>query len=98
VVANFVAQGGDFSSGDGFGGPGFTIPSEFTELRFLEGVIGMASAGKDTEGSQFFITHSPQPHLDGLYTAFGRVVSGMDVVAELLVGDRIVRATVERGG
>jgi peptidylprolyl isomerase len=97
VVPNFVAQGGDFASGDGYGGPGFTIRSEFTLIRYLRGVIGMASAGKDTEGSQFFITHSMQPHLDGAYTAFGWVVEGMDAVDRLLVGDRIVRATVERG-
>lgn len=96
VVPNFVVQGGDFASGDGFGGPGFTIRSEFTLIPYLRGVIGMASAGKDTEGSQFFITHSMQPHLDGGYTAFGWVVEGMDVVDRLLVGDRIVRATVER--
>jgi peptidylprolyl isomerase len=98
VVPNFVVQGGDFSSGDGFGGPGFTITSEFTLVPFGEGVAGMASSGKDTEGSQFFITHAPQPHLDGAYTAFGWVVEGMDVVERLLVGDRIVRATVEPGG
>ncbi len=97
VVPNFVAQGGDFASGDGYGGPGFTIRSEFTLIRYLRGVIGMASAGKDTEGSQFFITHSMQPHLDGAYTAFGWVVDGMDAVDRLLVGDRILKATVERG-
>ncbi len=96
VVPNFVVQGGDFASGDGFGGPGFTIRSELTLIPYLRGVIGMASAGKDTEGSQFFITHSMQPHLDGGYTAFGWVVEGMDVVDRLLVGDRIVRATIER--
>ena len=98
VVPNFVAQGGDFSSGDGFGGPGFTIRSELTLVDYLRGVIGMASSGKDTEGSQFFITHSMQPHLDGGYTAFGWVVEGMDAVDRLLVGDRILRASVERGG
>lgn len=97
VVPNFVVQGGDFSTGDGFGGAGFTIRSEFNLLPFDEGVVGMASAGKDTEGSQFFITHSAQPHLDGAYTAFGRVSKGMDVVARLMVGDRIIRATVEAG-
>lgn len=98
VVPNFVVQGGDFSSGDGFGAAGFTIRSEFTTLAFREGVVGMASAGKDTEGSQFFITHSAQPHLDGSYTAFGRVERGKDVVDRLMVGDVIVKATVEAGG
>lgn len=97
VVPNFVVQGGDFASGDGFGGPGFTIRSEFGEIPYLRGVIGMASAGKDTEGSQFFITHSMQPHLDGGYTSFGWVVEGMDVVDLLQVGDRIVKASVEPG-
>ena len=97
VVPNFVIQGGDFTSGDGFGGPGFTIRSEFGEIPYRRGVIGMASAGKDTEGSQFFITHSPQPHLDGGYTSFGWVVEGMDAVDLIQVGDRIVRATVEPG-
>lgn len=97
VVPNFVVQGGDFSTGDGFGGAGFTIRSEFNLIPFDEGVVGMASAGKDTEGSQFFITHSAQPHLDGGYTAFGRVLKGVDVVARLMVGDRITKATVEHG-
>lgn len=97
VEPNFVVQGGDFTSGDGFGGPGFTITSEFTQVPFVEGALGMASAGKDTEGSQFFLTHSMQPHLDGGYTAFGWVVEGMDVVNALQMGDRIVRATVEPG-
>lgn len=98
VVPNFVAQGGDVAARDGSGTPDFALPSEFTQLAFAEGVVGMASAGKDTEGSQFFVTHSRQPHLDGAYTAFGWVVEGMDVVARLMVGDRIVKATVERGG
>jgi peptidylprolyl isomerase len=97
VVPNFVVQGGDFTSRDGFGGPGFTIRSEFTLIPYRRGVIGMASAGKDTEGSQFFITHSMQPHLDGGYTSFGWVVEGMDAVDRLLVGDRIVRARIASG-
>ena len=98
VVPNFVAQGGDVGAGDGSGGPGFAIKSEFTEVPYLRGSAGMASAGKDTEGSQFFFTHSMQPHLDGSYTNFGWVISGMDVVDRLDVGDRILRATVEPGG
>ncbi|MGB5873696.1 MAG: peptidylprolyl isomerase [Bacteroidota bacterium] len=88
VVPNFVVQGGD-PRGDGWGGPGYTIRSEFSTLSYLTGAIGMASAGKDTEGSQFFITHSPQPHLDGRYTLFGRVVSGQGVVNRLLIDDRL---------
>jgi peptidylprolyl isomerase len=95
VVPNFVVQGGDFSRQNGSGGPGFSIRSEFTQIPYRRGVIGMASSGKDTEGSQFFITHSMAPHLDGGYTAFGWVESGMDVVDVLYEEDRILRARVE---
>ena len=94
VLPNFMAQGGDVTRGDGLGDPGFRITSELTHLRYERGTVGMARTEKDTEGSQFFITHSIQPHLDGSYTAFGRVVEGLDVVDELLEGDRITRATV----
>jgi peptidylprolyl isomerase len=97
VVPNFVVQGGDFSRHDGYGGPGFRIRSEFTETPYLRGVIGMASSGKDTEGSQFFITHSMQPHLDGGYTVFGWVEEGMDVVDLLYEEDLILSASVEAG-
>lgn len=95
VVPNFVIQGGD-PRGDGWGGPNYTIRSEFSDVRYEEGSIGIASAGKDTEGSQFFITHSPQPHLEGLYTLFGRVVSGMDVVNKIQVEDRIFDVKILR--
>jgi cyclophilin family peptidyl-prolyl cis-trans isomerase/HEAT repeat protein len=95
VVPNFVIQGGDFSRQDGFGGPGFSIRSEFTQIPYQRGVLGMASSGKDTEGSQFFIMHSMAPHLDGGYTSFGWVESGMDVVDVLYEDDRIVSARVE---
>jgi len=88
VVPNFVVQGGD-PRGDGWGGPEYVLRSEFSMEPFSTGTVGMASAGKDTEGSQFFITHSPQPHLDGRYTVVGRVVSGMEVVDALQVDDRI---------
>ena len=88
VVPNFVTQGG-CPRGDGWGGPGFTLRSEFSLLRYEEGTIGIASAGKDTEGSQFFIAHSPQPHLDGRYTIVGRVVQGMDIVRTIQRDDRI---------
>jgi cyclophilin family peptidyl-prolyl cis-trans isomerase/HEAT repeat protein len=97
VVPNFVVQGGDFARKDGYGGPGFEIRSEFTETPFLRGALGMASSGKDTEGSQFFITHSMQPHLDGAYTVFGWVEGGMDVVDVLYEEDLIVAARVEPG-
>jgi len=88
VVPNFVSQGG-CPRGEGWGGPGFTLRSEFSLMRYEEGTIGIASAGKDTEGSQFFVTHSPQPHLDGRYTIVGRVVQGMDVVRAIQRDDRI---------
>jgi len=94
IVPNFVVQGGDFARRDGFGGPGFFLRTEITRLGHRRGTIGMASAGKDTEGSQFFIPHSMQPHLDSGYTAFGTVVKGMDIVDQLRVNDRITNATV----
>ena len=89
VVPNFVVQGGD-PRGDGWGGPGYAIRTEISMLRFEEGSCGIASAGRDTEGCQFFIMHSAAPHLDGRYTVFGRVVSGRDVVDRLQVGDRVI--------
>lgn len=96
VVPNFVIQGGDYERGDGYGGLDYTIRTEITYIPFDRGVLGMASAGKDTEGSQFFITHSTQPHLDGRYTAFGTVIEGMTVVDSILPFDRIIKATVLR--
>ena len=95
VVPNFVVQGGD-PRGDGWGGAGYAIRSEFSPLRYEVGTMGIASSGKDTEGSQFFITTSPQPHLEGRYTIFGRVTRGMDVVNKILVGDHIFDITVVR--
>ena len=89
VVPDFVVQDGD-PRGDGEGGPGYTIRDEINQRPYLRGTVGMALAGEDTGGSQFFITHSPQPHLDARYTAFGHVVSGMDVVDRIVPGD-IVR-------
>jgi len=88
IVPNFVVQGGD-PRGDGWGGPGYSIRSEFSPLTYETGMVGMASSGKDTEGSQFFITQSPQPHLDGRYTIFGKVISGMDVVNKIQLDDHI---------
>ena len=96
VVPNFVMQDGD-PRGDGQGGPGYTIRDELTERPYLRGTVGMALSWRDTGGSQFFITHSPQPHLDGKYTAFGHVVNGMDVVDRIQVGDTIVRVRVWDG-
>ena len=96
VVPNFVVQDGD-ARGDGSGGPGFTIRDELNDRPFLRGTVGMALSWKDTGGSQFFITHSPQPHLDAKYTVFGHVVVGMDVVDRLQQGDVIQRVRVWDG-
>jgi cyclophilin family peptidyl-prolyl cis-trans isomerase/HEAT repeat protein len=88
VVPDFVIQGGD-PRGDGSGGPGYSIRDEINRLRYERGAVGMALAGADTGGSQFFITLTPQPHLDGGYTVFGTVVAGMEVADAIRVGDRI---------
>ena len=96
VVPNFVVQDGD-PRGDGGGGPGYTIRDELNERPFLRGTVGMALSWKDTGGSQFFIAHSPQPHLDARYTAFGQVVNGMDVVDRIQQGDVIQRVRVWDG-
>jgi cyclophilin family peptidyl-prolyl cis-trans isomerase len=88
VVPNFVVQDGD-PRGDGWGGPGFVLRDEVNPMRYDAGSMGMALSGPDTGGSQFFITHSAQPHLDGTYTVFGRIVSGLDVLGAIAQGDRI---------
>lgn len=90
VVPNFVAQAG-CKRGDGYGSEDYSIRSEFSRRRYKTGSLGMASAGKDTEGTQWFITHSPTPHLDGGYTIFGEVVDGIDIVHSLAVGDKILK-------
>jgi cyclophilin family peptidyl-prolyl cis-trans isomerase/HEAT repeat protein len=96
VVPDFVVQDGD-PRGDGEGGPGYTIRDEINQRPYLRGTVGMALDWADTGGSQFFITHSPQPHLDGRYTVFGQVVSGMDVVDRLTQWDTIDRIRVWDG-
>jgi len=89
VVPNFVIQTG-CPRGDGYGSLDFTLRSEVAEAYYDDaGYVGMASAGPHTEGTQFFITHSPTPHLDGRYTIFGKVISGMDVVHRITMGDTI---------
>ncbi len=93
VVPNFVIQGG-CNRGDGYGGEDYSIRSEFADLRYQEGSVGMASAGKDTEGTQWFVTHSPTPHLDGRYTIFAQVEDGMEVVHKVEVGDIIEEVIV----
>ena len=87
VVENFVAQAGD-PSGTGYGGPGYAFSNEIADLKFDKaGVVGMANAGEDSNGSQFFITYGPAVNLDGKYTIFGQVTAGMDVVQKLTPRD-----------
>ncbi|MBC7798177.1 MAG: peptidylprolyl isomerase [Pyrinomonadaceae bacterium] len=94
IVPNFVVQGGD-PRGDGNGGPNYQIRCEINELAYERGAVGMALSGKDTGGSQFFVTHSSQPHLDGGYTVFGKVDdSGMKVVDKLSRGDKIISVKI----
>ena len=89
VVPGFVAQGGD-PKGDGTGGPGYKIKAEFNKQKHLRGSLAMArAADPDSAGSQFYITFGPQPSLDGQYTVFGRVVSGMEHVDKIKVGDKM---------
>ncbi len=94
VVPNFVMQDGD-PIGNGSGGPGWTIRCEINMVPYTRGAVGMALSGKDTGGSQWFVTHSPQPHLDGGYTVFGRVnETGMKVVDNIVRGDKIVTVRI----
>lgn len=88
VIPGFVSQGGD-PNGNGTGGPGYQIKCETVgnPLKHKAGALSMAHAGKDTGGSQFFIVHEPQPHLDGVHTVFGQVIDGMDTVLRMRNGD-----------
>jgi len=96
VVPDFVVQDGD-PRGDGEGGPGYTIRDEINQRPFLRGTVGMALDWEDTAGSQFFITHSPQPHLDGRYTVFGHVVNGMELVDGIQPGEVIRQVRIWDG-
>lgn len=95
VIKDFMIQGGD-PTGTGRGGPGYTFDDELTEnpLRHRAGTLSMANAGPNTNGSQFFITHAPQPHLDGKHTVFGTVVDGQDVVDAIQQGDVMTSVSV----
>jgi cyclophilin family peptidyl-prolyl cis-trans isomerase len=95
VVPDFVIQGGD-PRGDGYGGPGYVMPCEWSNLRYERGTVGIALAGKDTGGSQLFITHGRPVHLDARYTIFGRITAGQDVVDAILPYDVIRSVKVER--
>ena len=94
VVPGFVVQGGD-PKGNGTGGPGYTIKAEFNKNKHVRGSVAMArSAQPDSAGSQFYITYGPQPHLDGSYTVFGKVVSGMEHVDAIRQGDRMTSVRI----
>jgi peptidyl-prolyl cis-trans isomerase B (cyclophilin B) len=96
VIGDFMIQGGD-PTGTGRGGPGYKFEDELkgNPLKHEKGVISMANAGPNTNGSQFFITHSPQPHLNGKHTVFGKVIKGQEVVDAMQQGDRIEGVDVE---
>ncbi|MDA0267419.1 MAG: peptidylprolyl isomerase [Cyanobacteria bacterium] len=95
VIPNFMVQGG-CPQGTGTGGPGYHIKCEINPNKHLAGTLSMAHAGKDTGGSQFFICHSPQRHLDGVHTVFGQT-QDMDVVNAIRQGDKIKSVTIEEG-
>ncbi len=93
VVPNFVAQDGD-PRGDGSGGPGFGLRDAYTRVRHERGCLGLATSGPDTGGSQYYLCHSPQPHLDGHYTVFGRVRGGFEALDAIVQGDRVISVEI----
>ena len=95
VISNFMIQGGD-PTGTGRGGPGYVFEDEVKKnpLKHERGVISMANAGPNTNGSQFFITHLPQPHLNGKHTVFGKVILGVEVVDTIRQGDKMNKVTI----
>lgn len=99
VIANFMIQGGD-PTGTGSGGPGYAFADEINRelTHHRAGTLSMANAGPNTNGSQFFITHGPTPHLDGRHAVFGYVVSGQEVVDAIAQGDRMESVRIERVG
>ncbi|MFC1988756.1 peptidylprolyl isomerase [Chloroflexota bacterium] len=94
IIPDFMAQGGD-PTGTGSGGPGYKFADEFTSHTHVTGSLSMANAGPNTNGSQFFITYAPQPHLDNHHSVFGQLTDGMDVLMSLKNGDSIVLITIE---
>lgn len=93
VVPNFVIQTGD-PTATGWSGPGYEIISEFSNLEYKEAAVGMASSGRDTEGSQWFVMHSHHPHLNGNYSLFGDVTEGMNIVSRIDQGEKIINITL----
>jgi len=94
IIEDFMAQAGD-PTGTGTGGPGYKFTDEFTQHKHGTGAVSMANAGANTNGSQFFITYAPQPHLDGKHSVFGQLIEGMDVLKQLKNGDALIRVTIE---
>ena len=96
VIPGFMAQGGD-PTGTGTGTPGYSFADEFTKHTHVTGALSMANSGPDTNGCQFFITYTPQPHLDGKHTVFGQLIEGTDVLEKIEQGDTIIRINIEEG-
>ncbi|MBI2853133.1 MAG: peptidylprolyl isomerase [Chloroflexi bacterium] len=94
VIKDFMAQGGD-PTGTGTGGPGYRFEDEFSDLVHDAGVVSMANSGPNTNGSQFFITYTPQHHLDGKHSVFGKVIRGMDAALSLVNGDKLNSVDIE---
>jgi peptidyl-prolyl cis-trans isomerase B (cyclophilin B) len=94
VIPGFMAQGGD-PTGTGMGGPGYKFADEFTNHKHVTGALSMANAGPNTNGSQFFITYAPQPHLNGMHSVFGQLTDGMKVLESLKNGDAILQITIK---
>ncbi len=93
VIPDFMAQGGD-PSGNGTGGPGYKFQDEFSSRTHQAGSLSMANSGPNTNGSQFFICYTPQPHLNGKHTVFGQLTQGMDVLKKLVNGDKMIEVTI----
>jgi peptidyl-prolyl cis-trans isomerase B (cyclophilin B) len=93
VIPGFVVQGG-CPVGDGTGGPGYQFDDEITEHTHVAGALSMANSGPNTNGSQFFITYTPQHHLDGHHSVFGQLIEGMDVLEQIEQGDIMIRVTI----
>jgi peptidyl-prolyl cis-trans isomerase B (cyclophilin B) len=94
VIPDFVVQGGD-PTGTGTGGPGYTFADEFTSHIHVTGSLSMANSGPKTNGSQFFICYSPQPHLNGKHSVFGQLIEGTDILKKITRGDKLIRVTIK---